>query len=202
MTQDTRKDYLVIQLAEPASVPSQTLIELTIQGVRAPPSQQPLIGFLLKSTDSTGAMLDEVFDNTAIVLKATQPVQQSQSSAQVTASPSSVSSVSTVTLTMQNMNPLLAGASFRVTVPTEFDMPASGVTALAVGDQLNPAATVTVSQADRTVLIENFNLSYLDSLSFSYFYITGLKNPGQTGTTSSFELTFFDSEMAEVEYIN
>jgi hypothetical protein len=71
MTQDTGMDYLVIQLEELNSIPPQTLIELTIQGVRAPPSQQPLTGFLLKSTDASGAMLDEVFDSTAIVLQAT-----------------------------------------------------------------------------------------------------------------------------------
>ena len=32
------------------------------------------------------------------------------------------------------MNPLLAGASFLVTIPAEFEMPASGVTVSAVGD--------------------------------------------------------------------
>lgn len=86
------------------------------------------------------------------------------------------------------MNPLLTGATIEVYVPLDLDLNRGPVTVTALGDNLDPSPIVNFEPSTRTITIQRFNLDYLDQYSYSYFYIYGLGNPGQTLTTGTFKV--------------
>jgi hypothetical protein len=83
-----------------------------------------------------------------------------------------------VTLIVQNNNPLLEGATVRITVPDDFDMSRGPVEVTTSGISLDPNPIVNLEPSTRTLVIQRFNLDYLEQLSYSYFYIYGMGNPG------------------------
>lgn len=74
-------------------------------------------------------------------------------SAEVSAQPVTINDVSNVTLIVQNNNPLLAGATVRITVPDDFDMSRGEVTVTTSGINLDPNPIVNFEPSTRTLVI-------------------------------------------------
>lgn len=79
-------------------------------------------GFTLKTTTSDGDTIDECFNQSTITLLATNPVQGSPTQVKITADNTTIQAVSTLTITYKNLNPLRAGATLVITIPTDFEI--------------------------------------------------------------------------------
>lgn len=70
-----------------------------------------MTGFNLQTTDFNGNLIDTATNQSSISLVATNPVRGSSQSANVDAYPLNINAISNLTLFVQNMNPLLTGAT-------------------------------------------------------------------------------------------
>ena len=83
---------------EAGAVAAGRQISVLVQGVRAPPSQQVVTGFTLKTTTSDGLTIDYCFNPSTITLKATTPVQGSPTQVKITADNTTILAVSCLTI--------------------------------------------------------------------------------------------------------
>lgn len=91
---------MVVTLAEPTDVAAGLPISFTIQGVRAPPSQEPTSGFVISTYANDGSEIDESTET--IELQATSAVSGSPAQIDVTATPTSINFESTLSIRIQN----------------------------------------------------------------------------------------------------
>jgi hypothetical protein len=80
-------------------------------------------------------------------------VSGSASSAEVTAEPIKINTISNVTLIVQNNNPLLTGATVRITVPSDFDMSRGPIEVTTSGISLDTNPIVNLEPSTRTLVI-------------------------------------------------
>ena len=109
-------------LNEDIDIAPDITLSVQVQGVRAPPSQTPVTGFTISTADSDGILIDTVLKPDSITLSASTPVKTSTSSVQVSASPTTVSAISTLSMSVQNFNPLREKSTLRITIPNEFNI--------------------------------------------------------------------------------
>jgi hypothetical protein len=129
--------------------------------VRAPPSQTPVTGFTLSTADASGVSIDTVQDASSITLAANTPVKTSTSSVQVSASPTTVSAVSTLSISVQNFNPLREKSTLQITIPDEFNIEVGDVTVTTLGGTLEQYPVSKLNTASRVLTISEFNLQYM-----------------------------------------
>jgi hypothetical protein len=86
-------------------------------------------------------------------MRATRPVSGSGSTVQVSATPATINDISNMTLIVQNNNPLMAGATVRITVPDDFDMSRGGISVTTSGIGLNPNPVVNREVRSRTLTV-------------------------------------------------
>jgi hypothetical protein len=129
-------------------------------------------------------------------------VKTSTSSVQFSANPTTVSALTTVSMSVQNFNPLREHSTLKITIPVEFDMTSNELGVTTYGGDLDTDPNIQVDTDERTLIITAFNVVYLEQYRVSYFYITGLVNPSNVKRTSSFGIEFLDQTLRGVEYVD
>jgi len=186
-----------------SDVPAGATISFKIHNVRAPPSTTPLAGFSFRTYATSGSeyLIDETVPGTVLQVAATTPAIGSPARVEVTASETSINRESTLTIRIQNLNPLPARSNLQLTIPDNFDF-SKVDKASTLGASLDPNPAFTFDALTGTLSITAFNLGYLQPLEFIYINVGPVTNPDKSEQSKTFTVTLQDNNGSEVEGIS
>ena len=98
-------------------IPADTLMSFKIKGVRGPPSTAAVLGFAFRTTSQSGNLIDESNSGT-VALYALNQAKGTSANMVVTSDDPSINAPSTLTMRVQTINPLQAGSSIEITIPS------------------------------------------------------------------------------------